>query len=283
MPAPSTRALVFNVAAGMVGAVALLAAMRSMLFSPAATPCSERYLNATHFALQRAGVMLTAADLQAGFGGRDAGVIDNVTIAPVDNAPAPVAMAVRLPKGSTSPRAALTAKGGMSFPWQPRSIQTKSSACLAYGLLVPADFDFHLGGVLPGLSGADPDNPQRDNFLAQLAWRPRGQGGVTSRVTSEGNTRAEPAEREGFALTPGRWVKLEQEVVLNAPKQADGILRVWIDGRLAVERTDMVYRLKPEVKISGVAAEVFYGRDDAVAAAPKDATIWVTPFELRWE
>ena len=78
-------------------------------------------------------------------------------------------------------------------------------------------------------------------------------------------------------------MKLEEEVVLNDPKQEDGILRVWIDGKLAIDRSNLIFRTRPEVAITGVGADVHYGRDDPVGGAPKDVTIWLTPLEIRWQ
>src|SRR5262249_51620933 len=154
----------------------------------------------------------------------------------------------------------------------------KASACLAYGVLLPADFDFHRGGVLPGIRGMDDTASTSDAFTQAIVWQASGRGGVTSKVELGGQTRTGRADEEPFIFPAGRWVKIEQEVVLNAPGQADGILRVWIDGDLVVERTDMTFRTNPKVGIAGVAADVFYGTEDAATGAPKTATIWLSPF-----
>jgi len=210
-------------------------------------------------------------------------VIDNITIGPVKDAPAPLAISVALVKAVGSAQGAAD-KGGATFPWEPRVLQGKTSACLSYQVLLPASFDFHRGGALPGIGGADAGE-QGDKFLARLAWRPKATGGATVRVTENGTSSALPAEREGFEFPRGKWVKLEQEVVLNTPKKSDGVLRVWVDGTLAIDRADMIYRAKPDVTISGVSVDVFYGSspDDVQAASPKDAKVWLTPFEVRWQ
>jgi hypothetical protein len=275
------KVILFNAAAVLITVIALVGLLRSLVFSPTAVPCSDRYTSSTALALERAGLVLTAADLQSSLGGRDAGVIENVAIARLEDGPAPVAMAVSLPKGSTSPLG--SPKGGMSFPWQPRPVQGKTAACLSYNVLLPADFQFNRGGVLPGISGADVVGPSVEGFTARMAWRPGTGGGATLRVTSGGETRSIPADYESFAFPSGRWVKLEQEVVLNTPKHADGVLRVWVDGRLALERTDLVYRMKPGVTLSGVVADVFYGTEEGAGAAPKDTKVSLTPFEIRWQ
>jgi hypothetical protein len=282
MAAPGRKFIVFNAAAALIGMAALIAAVHSILVSPTAAPCSERYHNMTAFALDRAGVTLTVTDLQASLGGMDVGVVENVTIGSRSGAPTPLIMAVILQKASrqseTRPRG-----GGTTFPWQPHVLQRKASACLSYHVLLPADFDFQRGGALPGISGAGA-GAEGDNFVARLAWRPKGLG-ATLRVTENGVSRAQPAEREAFQFPRGRWVKLEQEIALNTPKKSDGILRLWVDGTLAIERTDMSYRAKPDVTISGVSVDVFYGSgpDDRQAGAANDTKIWLTPFEVRWQ
>ena len=103
-----------------------------------------------------------------------------------------------------------------------------------------------------------------------------------ARESSAGATTNTVVERESFPFPRGRWVKLEEEVVLNTPKQANGILRVWADGRLVVERTDMTFSTKPETTIAGAGVDVFYGTESSNAFVPKDAKIWLTPLELRW-
>lgn len=283
MRLPNTKLIVFNAAAAIVGLAAVVAAAQYILNPAVIASCAERYHSLTGFALERAGVTLTAADLQSSGGGRDVGVMENVAIGPVKDGPAPLAMAVALRQAS-SQQNPTEPKGGATFPWEPRVLQGKTSACLSYQVLFPASFDFHRGGALPGIAGADASE-QGDKFLARLAWRPKALGGATLRVMENGTTRSLLAERQGFQFPQGKWVKLEQEVVLNTPKNSDGILRVWVDGTLAIERTDMTYRAKPDVMISNVSVDVFYGSgpDDVQFLPSKDAKVWLTPFEVRWQ
>jgi hypothetical protein len=277
------KVIVFNAAAVLISAVAVAGVVRSLIFSPAAAPCSDRYGNSTEFPLERAGTTLTTADLQSRLGGADAGVLDNLIIGSIKDAPAPLAMTVSLPKGSATPLGSAALKGGISFPWQPRSVAGRTSACLSYSVFLPADFLFNRGGMLPGISGADASGKTQDGFSARLAWRQGDVGGVTVRSTTGEEVRSISAETDGFAFPRGRWTKVEQEVVLNTPKQADGILRVWIDGQLAVDRASIAYRASPGVTVSGVAANVFYGNDDGAGSAPKDTKIALTPFVIRWQ
>src|SRR5262245_56498113 len=146
-----------------------------LVITPTPTPCSQRYQHSMSFQLARGGAMLSAADLQSSLGGRDLGVIDNVSITAERSGPVPVSMSVRLPKGAASPLSAAERKGGMSFPWEPRSLARAAAACVSYDILLPADFDVARAGRLPGLIGADPGwrgKLRRAHPLAaRRAWR----------------------------------------------------------------------------------------------------------------
>ena len=278
MKLPGTRVIVFNVAAGVVTIAAVVAVVRSLVHTPSLAPCTQRYPAGTVFALEHNGVLLTSADLQARLSGKDVGLGDNVVISRIKDGPAPIAVGVTLAKGSIAPHVPEAGKGGVSFAWEPRSLHGKTAACLSYSVLLPAGFNFHQGGILPGIRGEDADRPD-ERFMALLAWRRTGRLGATSFV----DTRSGPVEVDPVQFPDGRWVKLEEEVVLNDPKQSDGILRVWLDGTLAIDRSDLAYRDRPETTITGVNANVHYGHEDPAGGAPKDATIWLTPFEIRWK
>ena len=285
MRLPEPKFLLFNAAAALAGGAAVLAAAWSVLMPTPVAPCSERYHAMTTFGLERGGGVLTAAELQASLGGKDVGVIDSVTIGPVKDGPAAFAMAVSLQKASVSQQGVATKfSGGTSFPWHPRALQGKASACLSYSVLLPADFEFHRGGVLPGIAGTD-GTEGGNSFAVQLAWRPKEGGGVTVRVTENGVSQAMPAERQAFEFARGHWMKVEQEVVLNTPKMQDGTLRVWVNGVLTVDRRDIAYRARPDVTVAGVAVDVFRagGPTDPQSAAHKDAKVRLTPFEVRWQ
>lgn len=61
------------------------------------------------------------------------------------------------------------------------------------------------------------------------------------------------------SLQNERWYCIETYVKMNAPGKNDGILRGWVDGELAMERTDLRFRDVPELKIEGFWMNVYYG------------------------
>ena len=62
----------------------------------------------------------------------------------------------------------------------------------------------------------------------------------------------------GF-LEKNRWYCIEQQVKLNQPERNDGLLRAWVDGRLAFEKTDIRFRTVATLKIEQVWMNVYHG------------------------
>ena len=280
MKALDIRFVAFNAAAGLIGVAAVIFAVRSLLPSRAA-PCGERYHTAMSFPLESGGALLTTAELQSRLGGRDVGVARNLVIERLQGGPVPVAMAVSLPAGAGPDKAA--ADNGVSFTWEPRAVDGQAAVCLSYRVRLPADFKASVGGALPGIRSADRSEGSEDSVALRPAWRGNGQGGAEELLRTAGERRTLRLEPSGFALPTGRWVKLDQELILNAPKARNGVYRIWVDGALAFERTDLQLRASPGMTVSGVAASVFYGADEAMAKAPQDTRIGLSPFEIRWQ
>jgi hypothetical protein len=271
-----TKMVVVNVAGGLVALSALMAAARVMLVPATARPCGERYANTMKFQLQRDGEVLSTADIQARIGGNEAG-LENVDVVKPRDARIPAALRVSLHGG-----ASVAAGGGMSFPWQPRAVRNETAACLSYEVFLHGDLEYQGGGTLPGLRGMDQSMQTPESFTANLAWKQDGQPGVSLSLKGEGEAQHLRIDNDSLNIAKGRWIKVDEEVILNAPGQDNGVLRVWVDGALAIDRTDLSYRSKPEVTIAGVSADVRYGREDANAAPSADTKIWISPFEISW-
>ena len=278
MKATETKYIVLNAAAGLVGLTAVVLAARSLL-PTSTTPCAERYLTAMTYSLESGGAILTVADLQGRMGGREAGVARNLTIERLPDGPVPVAMAVDLPREPAAGVAAADGNG-VSFPWEPRALRGQTGVCLSYRVKLPGDFNTSIGGSLPGIRGAEDSSATASGFVVRPVWRSSGRGGADE-VRAE--RRPVRLESSGFALPRGRWARVDQELVLNAPKKKDGIYRIWVDGALVVDRRDLELRAGPGMTVSGVAVSVFYGGEDAIARAPRDTRIWLSPFEVRWQ
>jgi hypothetical protein len=278
MRLPSTKVILFNAAIILAAGGAVAMAIRSALFTPSIEPCTERYFNMTVFALERNGAMITPAEVQAVSGGRDAGVMENVSIVRKEG-PSPIALQVNLAKGASTPHRPF----GMSFPWAPNALAGKTRACLTYNVQFPAGFDFHRGGRLPGLGGGIDGAANSDTFAVPVVWRSNGTGASAVRTAKDASNPVVVQGKQDAPFAKGRWIRIEQEIVLNTLKKSDGIVRVWADGALMAERTDVVFRSKAETSLSSVLADVHYGSAEPSGGAPKDANIWLSPLEVRWQ
>lgn len=226
------------------------------------------------------------AELKTALGRNFWGIDENVTLVSPSDAPASFVMAVRLPAGSINPNNKTAPLGGMGFRWRPEGVAAEA-ACLAYHVFLPADFEFNKGGKLPGLFGGTApaggkDVDGFDGFSARLMWRANGRGEVYAYIPGKPDGRGESIDRGAWVFPRGRWVRIEEEIVLNVPGEANGELRVYVDGQLSLSRTNIRFRSARDLRINGVMADIFYGGKGKDWAAPKDTAILLSPFDLRW-
>ena len=62
----------------------------------------------------------------------------------------------------------------------------------------------------------------------------------------------------GF-LETDRSYSIEQHVKLNTPGEKNGVLRAWVDGRLAFQKSDIRFRNVDKLKIEQVWMNVYHG------------------------
>jgi hypothetical protein len=66
-------------------------------------------------------------------------------------------------------------------------------------------------------------------------------------------------------LENNRWYAVEQYAKMNTPREKDGILRGWVDGNLAFEKTDIRFRHVDALKIETIWMNVYHGGTSPVA------------------
>jgi hypothetical protein len=142
-----------------------------------------------------------------------------------------------------------------------------------YYLRFGSDWNPRRGGKLPGISGTynhagwggRPSNGQN-------GWSARGQfNGQKEGKTPTGFYcyHADMRGRYGSSwiwkkdqlgyLENNQWYCIEQYVKMNTPGKNDGILRGWIDGRPAFEKTDVRMRDVPKLKIERIWINIYHG------------------------
>ena len=279
-----------NVAGVALGLFLTAYVVRDTFSASTLPPCSASYPEATEFTLNSSDrVPLSTIELQARAGANEWGVLENAQVTAMDGAPSPLVLKVNLPKGSTSMYQTEMKPGGMSFRWQPKGMEGATSACLSYGLFVPAEFDFGDGGELPGVFGGKGYEPlvQADGengFASRLKWANDGKGELGLQAPYETNGRfSYSIPGLDFTIPRERWVTIEQETVLNTPGEANGIARIWIDGVLKIEQTEVVWRASDGLTLKGVVNDVWYGGLDSTSNAPADTFLALTPAAIRWK
>ncbi|HUU91047.1 MAG TPA: DNRLRE domain-containing protein [Phycisphaerae bacterium] len=75
----------------------------------------------------------------------------------------------------------------------------------------------------------------------------------------------------GYLVT-NRWYSVEQYLKMNTPGEKDGVLRAWIDGRPAFEKTDIRFRKAPHLKIEQIWMNVYHG---GKKPSPRDQHLFI--------
>ncbi|EWH02598.1 polysaccharide lyase [Halomonas sp. BC04] len=248
--------------------------------------CSERYtLVASPRPLRQQAT--AKASIREDFGStRDWGTEDNVTLL-TRNATGlgETGFRVLYPEGSSSPSDADqdgVERGGLGFYTRETALENSDRACLHYKVRFEPVFDFVKGGKLPGLYGGDApsggDKVDGENgFSIRLMWREKGQGELYPYVM---DLEGESMGRGAWTFPRGRWISVEQEVILNTPGQDNGMARIWIDGRPVLEKGGLVYRTSESVSIDGLMFSTFFGGTGEGWRTPRDQSVDFAAFRL---
>lgn len=279
------NSVLFNVAG--LGLVVFLAGymIQSALKTETIPACSTRYGNGTQLSLQTGeGNPMTPIELQARLPSRAWGLLTNArVVAAADKSPF-----LQVALGLSEEQKDREAKDpdekvdrlqdGVGFLWRPQSIENARAACLSYRVFLSKDFSFEGRGTLPGLysvkddADVDASQPQQ-GFVSRLHWDQAGSMGTSVKTPL---TAGHWLPARGTLWPVNRWISVEQEVVLNTPQKADGIVRVWIDGELKVENTALDLGAVEGSGLSGVVADI-----GAVDQGKVAARITLSPFIVQ--
>jgi hypothetical protein len=180
------------------------------------------------------------------------------------------------PRGSASPAVTVAtgAPGGGAQFLGTRPGTPADHLFLRYRVRLADSFAFVKGGKLPGFYGGRmiggghiPDGT--DGFSTRFMWRAGGAGEVYAYLPSS-VTWGTSLGRGSFRFATGRWQCLEQELSLNAPGRADGVVRVWLDDRPVFAQEHLTFRTTPALRIEGVFFSTFFGGNDVSWASPVD-------------
>ncbi|KAI0792640.1 hypothetical protein C8Q75DRAFT_750682 [Abortiporus biennis] len=163
------------------------------------------------------------------------------------------------PENSVNPGS--NPQGGADFYGTPLDLSQAENVTLQYSVWFPADFDFALGGKLPGIYGGHTGCSGGDSaitcFSTRLMWRSEGTGELYLYAPKDRQTESlcstPPLSvcdadyglsigRGSFNFTPGAWTNIRQTITLNTPGEQDGGFVLEVNDREAIRRSDVYYR-----------------------------------------
>lgn len=161
----------------------------------------------------------------------------------------------------------------LSFRFKQRTGEEPEEIHFRYYLRFADDWNPRQGGKLPGLGGTynragwggRPVNG-RDGWSARGLFRGQRDGKTPIgfycyHVDMKGQYGSDwvwDKERLGY-LENNRWYCVEQYAKMNTPTKNDGILRGWVDGKLAFDKTDVRMRDVDSLKIESVWLNIYLG------------------------
>lgn len=269
MKSPDLNTILFNAGGGLIALVVGGYVVTSAFSAKQVPSCGERYKHAQHFALENSkGEPLTSIELQARAGGREWGVLKNTKVYKTSDAPLGRALEVTL---AATGNEDAPDQNGVGFSWIVNNLSKANSACLSYGAYIPDGFKFAEAGYMPGLFGG-PDLAVLDQvtpvngFVSRMGWVMGGELGTEIRTSATaGMWLGAPHTR----WPTGRWVQIEQEVKLDTPGKADGIVRIWVDGSLRAEAVNLDIRNSGQFALTGVVSDIGYAHSTAHPVAIK--------------
>jgi hypothetical protein len=243
-------------------------------------PCRGRYPAPTRFSLTTAaGAPLSPIELQGRAGQGAWGVLDNAKVVSVPEPPG-TALEVKLAPVASEVAHSSRNLNGIDFRWLPLGMKVASAVCFDYSVFIPEKFPFSdEGGVLPGVFGTGAPTAagsEPTKLGARLQWGGDAKGILYVAPSGAG---FRGVNLGGFPLVIGRWTRIQQEIVLNAPGEANGIARLWADGELKAEDKGLDLRKDKGEGLNGVTVDVGYLVQPGAGAAP---SLKFSPLEISW-
>lgn len=162
----------------------------------------------------------------------------------------------------------------------------ESAASLSYRVRFDPSMDFVLGGKLPGLYGGQGNSggsraDGTNGFSFRYMWGKEGQGGSIYAYLPGNSDWGLPMFGGKLKFKKGVWQDLRQELILNKSGVSDGILRVWLDGVLVGEATNLMVRTTTKLGVAGLFFDVFFGGGSQEWASKSDVYIDFKDFVLQ--
>ena len=274
----NTKTIAFNGAGILLGVGLLGYVVKDALTTEQMPGCVERYPVGTEFSLiGEDGAPMSPIELQARTGITSVGILENASVIQTPKSGKAVLQV------SLNSRKTLSEEtsdpGGIGFNWSPSQMQQANAACLSYKVWLPKKFEFGQGGLLFGLAGG-PQEGEDTAIASRVEWREKGQGQLRLRIA--GSEKFNSSGTQKFRLRAGGWTSVQQEVVLNTPGKPNGALRLWLNGDLVINRTNIAWRKQQDVTLSNVQADIRYLLMQGRSKSKVSSKLRLSPPVVSW-
>lgn len=144
-------------------------------------------------------------------------------------------------------------------------------------------WDFGRGGKLPGLAGGTANTggkkPTGDGWSVRYMWK-SGKLVVYLYHLGQKGTHGDTLTLSQ-SLIAGKWYRLTQRVRVNNDSAADGILQVWVDGKLKLDRRDIRFRKGNLAPVDVFYFSTFFGGSSKSWAPKIDSEAYFDQFLIQ--
>jgi len=184
---------------------------------------------------------------------------------------------VKFPKGTVGPK-----QGGIQFD---KPLPKASDYYLDYYVKFGENFDFALGGKLPGLtSGGEKytggTHPTKgEGWSARYMWREKGAMILYFYHMDMKSKWGDIVDMK-MPFETGKWYRITQHLKMNTGKKFNGVMEVWVDGMKVVDNQKVRYRLAPLGEIDSFYFSTFHGGNTKDWAPKNDSYIYFDAFKV---
>ncbi|WP_158968872.1 polysaccharide lyase [Paraglaciecola sp. L3A3] len=168
---------------------------------------------------------------------------------------------VSYPKGSVGPE-----EGGSQFVVPLKPVK---ELWLSYQLKFSNDFDFRLGGKLPGLSSGGGkftggNIPTKgEGWSARYMWRENGEAVIYLYYMDMPGKWGEDLSLRDSHFETDKWYTLTQYIKVNDLGKSNGNLQVWINDKQLLNKNDIQFRGQDNALIDSFYFSTFHGGNTA--------------------
>lgn len=169
------------------------------------------------------------------------------------------------------------------YNWKPNLGVELDSIYYSYWVKFPENFDFVLGGKLPGVGsnkgGTGGGKPTgTDGWSVRAMWEGHGKLGQYVYHLDQADHYGDFLEWDAAPVEKGKWYHIKTFVRLNTPGQRNGQIRTWLNNQQVLHRTDLRFRNIEELKIKRFLFSVFFGGSGPAWAPKQDMVLYMDDF-----